>query len=106
MKKIILSLIAFWGFGLLCANDIMAQSSAKTPGNKLPAASQTAVTSEKPSSNPRIHARGAGPTAGARKCTPIRRDNPFAISRKDFEKLPADRQRFLLDNPSKYTIID
>lgn len=42
---------------------------------------------------------------GVRNCTTKMRE-PFTISRKDFNNLPESRKQFILDNSSKYTIID
>lgn len=42
----------------------------------------------------------------ARKCTPAVRQNPYSIKRSVFNKLPANRQAFVLSHPEKYTIID
>ena len=44
--------------------------------------------------------------ASGRGCTPGYRSNPYAISRKNFEQLPPDRQKFILSNPDKYPITD
>jgi len=42
----------------------------------------------------------------ARNCSYNRSDKPFTISIADFNKLPCDRQQFLLQNTNKYTIAD
>jgi len=44
--------------------------------------------------------------ATGRACKPATRSNPYSISKKNFDQLPADRQRFVLDNSHKYTITD
>ena len=43
---------------------------------------------------------------GSRKCAPKISENPFGISRKNFLKLPPDRQQFLLENSHRYIIVD
>ncbi|MFZ9943233.1 MAG: hypothetical protein ACO3O0_06455 [Bacteroidia bacterium] len=106
MKKIILTTMAICAFGICFSNESKAQSSAKTPGNKKPQVENTADSKATHSNNTTVHARGTSTGSSAKQCTPLNRNNPFAISRKDFQKLPADRQRFILENQSKYTIID
>lgn len=106
MKKIFLTTLALCAVGICCSNESMAQSSAKTPRNKKPQVEDANVSEAKHPNNPQLHARGTSKGSSARLCTPMKRDNPYAISRKDFQKLPADRQRFILENQSKYTIVD
>jgi hypothetical protein len=45
-------------------------------------------------------------SVNGRGCAPVYRSNPYAISRKDFEQLPPDRQKFVLNHPDKYPITD
>lgn len=42
----------------------------------------------------------------SRTCVTKQRDNPYAITRVEFEKLPPDRQQFILDHSDKYAITD
>jgi hypothetical protein len=96
-----------------------AQTDSKKPGNKqhpTTAIQSTQVQSPETGPNAKLdkklasQKRGAvasnSHASGARSCTPLKRENPYSISRADFNKLPADRQRFILENKSKYTIID
>ena len=96
-----------------------AQSSSKKPGNKQhPNTAVEGVQAQTPETGPTAklnpdlasQKRGAissnSRSSAARSCTPIKRENPYSISRADFQNLPADRQRFILENKSKYTIID
>jgi len=45
-------------------------------------------------------------SSGARHCTPRANNHPYSITRADFNNLPKDRQKFILDNLNKYSIID
>ena len=45
-------------------------------------------------------------TSTTKTCTPKALANPYSISRKNFNNLPADRQKFVLNNSNKYTIVD
>ncbi|MFM7053800.1 MAG: hypothetical protein ACKOX7_03575 [Bacteroidota bacterium] len=96
-----------------------AQSHSKKPGNKQHPTTVTEVTQvQNPETGPTAkldkklasQKRGAVSSknqgSSARLCTPLKRENPYSISRADFEKLPADRQRFILENKNKYTILD
>jgi hypothetical protein len=82
------------------------QTTFITPGSNHP------VQVVNPTLNPSlaVQKRGAivstSQGTGARNCTTAKRSNPYSISRANFEKLPADRKQFILDNQNKYTIID
>lgn len=97
----------------------LAQSHEKTPGNKkipsvsvdldhvqTPASGNTAVLNPEMANQKRGAISSNPDEKSGKSCTPQKRENPYSISRKDFNKLPADKQRFLLDNRHKYTIID
>ncbi len=96
-----------------------AQSDSKKPGNKqhpttvtegtqvqIPETGPNAKLDKKLASQKRGAVASNSHASGARSCTPLKRENPYSISRADFQNLPADRQRFILENKSKYTIID
>lgn len=42
----------------------------------------------------------------SRNCVTKQRENPYAITRAEFEKLPPDRQQFILGQSDKYAITD
>ena len=117
IKYLILATIA--SGCLLWAGESKAQNNEKKPGDKtnsqtvvdsenlqLPATGKTAALDPKLAAQKRGAISSSSPQDGAKTCTPIFRTNPNSISRKDFEKLPADRQRFILENGDKYSIID
>lgn len=104
---------------MLAHSTSFAQSDSKKPGNKQhPTTAIVGSQTQSPETGPTAkldkklasQKRGAVSSniqgSGARTCTPLKRENPYSISRADFEKLPADRQRFILENKNKYTIID
>jgi hypothetical protein len=104
---------------LLMAGASQAQNHEKYPGNKkiaspsldvdnaqAPATGNTAVLNPEMASQKRGAITATSNENSGKSCTPLQRENPYAISRKDFNKLPIDRQRFLLENGNKYTIID
>ena len=43
---------------------------------------------------------------GTRNCQPKNVNKPYSITRDNFNKLPKDRQQFVLDNLNKYSIVD
>ena len=105
--------------GLLMSASSLAQNHEKTPGNKkIPSASFDSENAQIPATgntavlNPKLATQKRGAISSipdensGKACTPLHRENPYSISRKDFDKLPADRQRFLLENRNKYTIIN
>lgn len=106
-------------FALSHANSLQGQSFEKHPGNKKNLTSSTPQSQlQQPETGSKakldsklsVQKRGAIVNnqggSSARNCTPKKRENPYAISRVDFEKLPADRKKFILENASKYSIID
>jgi hypothetical protein len=66
----------------------------------------------KPTLNPRLASQkraAVGATSqgsGARNCTPRSAMKPNSITRANFNKLPKDRQAFVMQHSDKYTIVD
>ena len=110
----------FWS----CA--VMAQSGAKYPGRKdtgTPSAEQakilrteqaqtTQVTVVKSKVDPQLTSKSRGGVTvartgnPARNCTSKSTLKPYSITRENFNKLPLDRQQFVLSHSEKYTIVD
>ena len=70
--------------------------------------SQAAVTP----TNSKLNAHSMRPANNAasekatRNCQPKNINKPYSIKRDNFNKLPKDRQQFVLDNLNKYSIVD
>ena len=110
----------FWS----CA--VMAQSAAKYPGRKdtgtLSDEQRKSLRKEQEASNqmtvvkskvdPRLASKSRGgvtvaPTGNTgRNCTPTSTMKPYSITRENFNKMPLDRQEFVLSHSDKYTIVD
>lgn len=109
-------------FALACglSTQSLAQDHYKTPGSKLELKSNSDANTLQPAEtgssgrlDPKIAHQKRGATASdpsantnRSKCAVVKKENPYSIKRTDFDKLPADRQRFILENTTKYTIID
>ncbi|MFN9596428.1 MAG: hypothetical protein ACK560_06520 [Bacteroidota bacterium] len=117
-NKSLMTLLAFLVL-MWAQSTASAQSDSKKPGNKqhpttvtegtqvqIPETGPNAKLDKKLASQKRGAVASNSHASGARSCTPLKRENPYSISRADFQNLPADRQRFILENKSKYTIID
>ncbi len=111
----------FWS----CA--VMAQSGAKYPGRKdtgtlsdaqvkslrieqAQTSNQMSVVKSKV--DPRLAAKSRGGVTVARtgntgrNCTSKSTMKPYSITRENFNKMPLDRQQFVLSHSDKYTIVD
>ncbi|MBK6639765.1 MAG: hypothetical protein KBH11_09140 [Bacteroidia bacterium] len=107
-----------------------AQDNAKKPGRKdvptrvaTPVVKAKVISHQKPAQarqqgvvraklDPKLAAQKRGAVAstqqgtGARNCTPKVKANAYSIKRADFNRLPKDRQQFVLNHSDKYTIVD
>ncbi len=121
LKAGIFTIAAFTWF-----NTAHAQQVVKNPGRKDVAVSKTVpvqksnttnqispvtngVAKGTLNSNLAAQKRGAfTPNNGSaqRNCTTKPNLKPYSITREIFDKLPKDRQEFVMSNPDKYSVID
>jgi len=119
-----------FGFVALAAtffcSAVYAQSAVQDPGRKDEIKNSTTVSPKVTSQSPQTSvknqgvprksvnpkqasaARGGAVATGnpGRSCTAKSTMKPYSITRANFNKLPKDRQQFVLENSNKYTIVD
>ena len=98
--------VVFTSIFIFAAEDLSGQS-ADSMKNSVEVMSTESDSAERNTSGkPEILDKTIHLSKNGRNCTPVARTNPYAISRKDFMQLPADRQKFILAHPDRYAIID